>query len=217
MFHIEDKSTLEQVKTIQWYATEQILAEEQIKLIYKKICKDKELYTHCNNVAVLSTVIGLAYNFNLNELIEMCTGAMLHDAGKLNLNRAILYKNSVFSSDERQYAQTHTTTGYQLLRDTNLSDIALNIVKSHHEKLDGTGYPCALKRREIPIYTQIVTVSDMYDAMTTDRCYRKALHMDEACNILYEDPGVNKTALSILKESIKEYNCVPEVPQYRYA
>lgn len=204
MFCIRDEEVAKKIMKIRGFALDEVYQDEEVATVYKKIAKDEGLLRHCENVAVLSTVVGIGYGFNLEELIEIYLGALLHDAGKVKLNKNILYKVGVLTKDERAYTETHTTIGYKLLKNTSLSNIALEIVRSHHEKIDGSGYPCSLEKKEISIYTQIVTVCDMYEAMTSDRCYRKALSISKALEILEADNGINKVVLSLLQEGIEE-------------
>ena len=167
-----------------------------------KIGRDEALSSHSNNVAKISAIIGAGYRFNLNEMLSLCIGAYLHDVGKTDLNSKILYKPDVFSRDEKIYTQSHTSIGYKLLRDTGLNREVLDIVKSHHERLDGSGYPNCSFAESISIYTQIVSVADVFEAMTADRCYRRAMRMDDVLKILFSDDGLNQTALEILAESV---------------
>ena len=204
MFYIKDKEVIDRVRKIRRFAIAEIRQDKEIENVYNRIINDKELYKHCENVAILSTMVGIQYEFNLEELIAIYTGAILHDAGKVKLNQKILYKKGCLTKDEKAYTETHTTIGYKLLKNTSLSNVVLEIIRSHHEKLDGSGYPCSLEKKEISIYTQIVTVCDMYEAMTSDRCYRKALSVLEAFEILERDNGINKVVLSLLQAGIGE-------------
>ena len=204
MFYIKDREVIDRVNKIGRFAITQIRQDREIESIYDRITKDNELFKHCENVAKLSTMVGIQYGFNLEELIAIYTGAILHDAGKVRLNQKILYKKGCLTRDEKAYTETHTTIGYKLLKNTSLSNVALEIIRSHHEKIDGSGYPCSLEKKEISIYTQIITVCDMYEAMTSDRCYRKALSVSKAVEILEADNGINKVVLSLLQEGIEE-------------
>ncbi len=187
---------------VEEYSMISIAYNKDLIELYKKIEKDKELFHHSKNVARLSCGVGLIYGFNLNELINLYTGALLHDIGKLKLNRKILYKKGIFTDSEKQYTETHPSIGYKLVKDLKLEHIITDIIKCHHEKLDGTGYPESLRGNELSIFVQIVTVADMYEAMVSDRCYRKALPMEAVFDILRKDNGINKVVLQILKNNV---------------
>ena len=203
MYKLKDERMLGDVRKVGLYALKSIMGDKVLSKISGKIYEDKELFTHSLNVAEISTYLGIIYKFDLNELINLYTGAYLHDAGKLNLDRKILYKKGIFTDKERSYTETHTTIGYKLLKDTSLNESALEIVRSHHEKLDGSGYPDMLDNEEISIYTQIVTVADMFEAMTSDRCYRKAMEQEKVFNKLQNDKGINQTCVDILMNSVE--------------
>lgn len=202
MFEFENKLVTEKIGQVEKYAFGSIEKDKELMKIYKKIKADKSLFTHSINVAEISIYIGIIYNFNLDELINMYLGALFHDAGKLKLNKKILYKAGFFSDEERKYTETHPTIGYKILKETSMSELALDIVRSHHEKLDGTGYPSMNDKKSLTIYTQIVTVADMFEAMTSDRCYRKALRKDEVFEILEKDKGINQVCVDILKNTV---------------
>ena len=202
MYELTSKKAMRGVEKVGEYSKLMIERDENLSEIYNLIKADESLLKHSENVAQISTYMGIIYNFNLNDLIEMHTGALFHDAGKIRLKKKILYKKGIFTDEERKYTETHTSIGYKLLKDTSISSLALDIVKSHHEKLDGSGYPNLIDIRDIPIYTQIVTAADMFEAMTADRCYRKALDKDVVFEILEKDKGLNQVCVDILKRSV---------------
>ncbi len=203
MFYLKNEVVKGEIAVLNDFAEQLIRSDEVLVDLFRKIKKDHALFEHSKNVARISATIGLAYNFNLDELINLYTGALFHDVGKLKLNSKILYKAGVFTSDERLYTETHSTIGYKLVKDTILSPASISIVRSHHEKLDGSGYPSFLDRKEIPIYTQIVTVADCFEAMIADRCYRPALSEEEVYEILTKDKGLNQIAVKVLQECIE--------------
>lgn len=202
MFYIKNGLVKNDIAMLHEFSEDTIKSDDVLTALFARIKKDSSLFKHSVNVASISAVIGAVYNFNLDELISIYVGSLFHDVGKLNLNNRILYKAGAFTNDERIYTETHTTIGYKLIKDTILNPISIDIVRSHHEKLDGSGYPSSLDRKDIPIYTQIVTVADMFEAMTSDRCYRPALSEDEVYDIMSNDKGINQIAVRILKENI---------------
>lgn len=202
----KDHDVYEEIKYVGKLAEIVIKSDDELEALFGRICNDESLYNHSANVAEVATGIGIYYNFNLDELIGIYTGSIFHDVGKLKLDKAIINKNGAFTKNERMYTEAHTTAGYKLIKNTMLSAIAVDIVRSHHEKLDGTGYPASLEHREIPIYTQVVTVADMFEAMTSDRCYRDAMEEYKVYKILEGDKGVNQVAVRLLKENVEVHN-----------
>lgn len=195
----EIESRLEEVDK---YAKLLIASDPVVQSLYDRLMEDDELCRHSFNVAMISTVIGNAYGFNLNELIDLYTGGILHDVGKLYLDKNVLYKPETFTENDRIFMEAHPNFGYRKLQDTNVSRTVLDIVKLHHEKLNGSGYPDSLRGQSIPIYVQIVTASDIFDAMTANRCYRSAMHKEKAMKLMMNDKGLNQVAVSIIDKFI---------------
>jgi len=163
---------------------------------------DDELYLHSYNVAQLSFVIGYLYGIDENTLAEIYIGAMLHDVGKLGLDKKILYKSGRLTAREKMYVQEHPEWGYRVLKARGVKGIPLDIVRYHHEKLDGTGYPSKLFNENISAPVRIVTVADMFEAMTADRCYRKKIDQQIVIELLNSNNGVDKEIVEILKDAL---------------
>ncbi len=150
--------------------------------------KDRDEYTsiHCVNVCVLALAFGLHLDLDQDTLINLGTGALLHDVGKTRTPDAILNKPGPLDEREFEIMKRHPEDGYQLLAAGGGStEEVLDIVRLHHERVPGTGYPFGLKGEEIPLPVRIVGLVDTYDAMTSDRSYRDAISADEALNQLY--------------------------------
>ena len=130
---------------------------------------------HSKRVSRIAKLIGKELGLNQDQLEELSLAAMLHDIGKISIPDAILGKPSALSKEEYNLIKNHTINGYQLLKAADeYSDIA-EYALSHHERIDGTGYPKGLKGNEIPLFARIISVADAYEVMTADRPYRKAL------------------------------------------
>lgn len=150
--------------------------------------KNRDEYTsiHCVNVCVLALAFGLHLGLDHNELVNLGTGALLHDVGKTRTPDAILNKPGPLDEQEFAIMKRHAEDGYQLLAaGGGTAEEVLAIVRLHHERVSGTGYPFGLKGEEIPLSVRIVAVVDTYDAMTSDRTYREAISADDALNHLY--------------------------------
>ena len=151
--------------------------------------KSRDEYTaiHSLNVCVLSLTFGRSLGLKGDELNELGLGALLHDIGKMQVPLEILNKPGKLTAEEFEIMKSHPQKGYEmLLSDDSLSSEVLNIVKSHHERLSGKGYPDNLSESNISYYTKIVSITDVYDAITSDRVYHDGMTPHEALKRLYE-------------------------------
>lgn len=145
-------------------------------------------YKHSINVTVLSILTAKALDYCDIDIRNIALGAFLHDIGKMIVDPLLIEKPSALTDQERIEVQRHPELGYNLLKNLDaLSYTTKQIVLLHHEKLDGTGYPYGLKGIEIPEFVRIVTLCDMYDAMTTDRVYRNKMPIYTVLEILMRD------------------------------
>jgi putative nucleotidyltransferase with HDIG domain len=144
---------------------------------------------HSRRVADLSLVIARELGINGDPLLDIERAGILHDIGKLAVPDAILSKPGPLTPDEWVEMRRHPDVGYQMLRDVPFLGRASEIVRSHHERFDGAGYPRNLKGEEIPLGARIFAVVDAYDAMTSDRPYRLALSHEEALDEIRHQAG----------------------------
>ncbi len=148
--------------------------------------RDRTTQQHASRVGRYSALIAAQIGCDPDycKLIE--SAALLHDVGKIGVPDSILSKRGPLTADERRIMQTHTDIGYRLLRGSGdeLLELAATIALTHHERLDGSGYPRGLRSQEIPVEGQIVAVADVFDALTSDRSYRPAYPVAEAAEIL---------------------------------
>ena len=141
-----------------------------------------------------------------DELIHIRRGALLHDIGKMGIPDAILHKTGALNEKEWEIMRQHPTFAYEMLYPISYLRLALNIPYCHHERWDGTGYPRGLKGEQIPLAARIFAVVDVWDAITSDRPYRKAWTREAAIEYLQEnagkhfDPQVVEMFLRMLKE-----------------
>ena len=151
---------------------------------------DDYTYEHCVNVAILSLIIGIELKFNKDKLYDLAIGAILHDLGKTYIPKEILLKTSELNEDEFTLIKHHSYKGYEYLKENmNVSSVSRIIVLQHHEKVDGTGYPNGLTGDEINDCSKVVSVADIYDALTSDRPYRPAKSPNEALEFLMGGSG----------------------------
>ncbi|MCY6355185.1 HD-GYP domain-containing protein [Clostridium sp. ZS2-4] len=161
---------------------DEILSKKNIMINLVDIkSMDNYTYQHCVNVAVLSLILGVQLQLKKSELLDLCVGALLHDIGKIFIPKPILNKPTPLTSEEFQIIKEHTTKGYDYLKGSlDLSSPSRVIVLHHHEKVDGSGYPEGRANERISKLSKIVSISDVYDALTSDRPYRRALSPNEA-------------------------------------
>ena len=142
----------------------------------------RDAYTgkHAERVAAYGMAIARAAGLPLAEDPEIEFGFLLHDVGKVAIPDAILYKPDPLSPEERQLMSSHPVIGWEILRDIEFLGDAKHVVRSHHERWDGTGYPDGLAGEAIPLAARVFAVADTFDALTTDRPYRPASSIAEA-------------------------------------
>jgi HD-GYP domain-containing protein (c-di-GMP phosphodiesterase class II) len=168
---------------------------------------------HVDRVASYATMLGRELSWSESELKSLEVGALLHDVGKIGVPDAILRKNGPLDDEEWAQMKQHPTIGAAMLGGLELLKPAVPAVLHHHERYDGKGYPAGLSGEDIPANARIVTIADAFDAMLTDRPYRKGLPLDvslaelERCAVSQFDPeftehfvrGVRDGKLKILK------------------
>ncbi len=141
---------------------------------------DDYTFEHSVNVCILSLITGIGLGYDTSRLQDLGTGAILHDIGKLRIPETILKKPSQLTVEEFEEIKKHTIYGYEILKDNKkVSMIAAFIAFGHHERFDGSGYPLQLRGDNIHQCARIVAIADVYDALTSDRVYRKKLRPSE--------------------------------------
>jgi len=151
--------------------------------------KDLDTGLHSTRLAEWAVRVGEHFGMAESELGHLETGAILHDIGKVGVPDAILNKPGKLDSEERRQVERHSEYGWGILRMIPSFERTSLLVLHHHERIDGTGYPARLRGEEIPIGARIVCVIDSFDAMISDRSYRKGLPVEEAVRRLTVDAG----------------------------
>ncbi len=157
---------------------------------------------HSQRVCDLSVMIGSKLGLTPDALEELRIGTILHDIGKIGVPDAILNKPGRLTEDEFNFMRTHPVIGYEICRPLMLSDGVLMIIRNHHEKLDGSGYPDGLKGGELPLSLRIVCVADAFDAMSSRRPYRGVMDMSHVMGELSKGAGIQFD--SVVVEALKE-------------
>jgi len=151
--------------------------------------KDKYTEGHAQRVREYSCDIAEELQFSRPQIAELNTAALLHDIGKIGISTEILNKPGKLTEDEYNVIKLHPIHTKTILEKISGFSTIANLAYNHHENYDGTGYPRGLKCDEIPFGSQIIQVADAYDAMTSERAYRKALSSNQALEIIREEIG----------------------------
>jgi putative two-component system response regulator len=164
---------------------------ERIVFALARAVEAKDSYTeaHTARVAAAALALGKAIGLPDDELDHLYRGAMLHDIGKIGVPDGILLKPGSLTAEELERIQQHPAIGEDIARPLRSAHALLTIIRHHHERFDGTGYPDGLKGEDIPLLARIVAIADAFDAMTTNRPYRGARAEAEALDILEREAG----------------------------
>ncbi|MFS0780307.1 HD-GYP domain-containing protein [Bacillus sp. 1P06AnD] len=151
---------------------------------------DSYIFIHSFNVTLYSLAIGLQLKLNQKQLETLGLGAILHDVGKTKIPADILLKPGRLTEDEYEEIKKHAEHGFQMLKEAGtVSLLVAHCAFQHHERLNGSGYPRGLMGTDIHDYGKIIAVADVFDAVTSNRVYRKAMLPHEGLEILYSGSG----------------------------
>jgi putative two-component system response regulator len=169
--------------------TDDLESAQSVILSLALTVEARDPYTvgHCERLAAYAAAIGRVLGLPADEVLTLHRGGYLHDVGKIGVPDAVLLKAGRLDAAEFAQMQAHTTIGERLCGQLRALRPVRAIVRHHHERLDGSGYPDRLRGDAIPLTAQIVGVVDAYDAMTTNRPYRTALGEDRACEEMRRD------------------------------
>ncbi len=177
------------LREVERRAGENLRLYDELRAIYKDTvrafaaaidCKDKYTQGHSERVGKYSEIIAREMGWSADEVEGIAVAGYLHDIGKLVVDRNIINSPNRIDAKQSSELNKHPAAGYEILSPINhpYADIPL-MARYHHERIDGRGYPCGLKGDEIPIGAKIVSLADSFDAMTTDRPYRRRRNFDE--------------------------------------
>ncbi len=174
----------------------------------------KDLYTrgHSNRVSEYSILIGEKLGLSDDDISRLRIGGLFHDVGKIGIPDSILQKSGKLTDDEYSEIKQHPIIGAKILSNSSIFKEIIPIVKYHHERFDGKGYPEGLKGENIPYLARITAVADAYDAMTSRRVYRDSLPVDKVITEIEKnkgtqfDPEIAEVFLNILKNKIYNSN-----------
>ena len=172
----------------------------------------KDTYTrgHSDRVSAYAVLLGKALGLSEDDLKTLKIGGLFHDIGKIGIPDSILLKNTKLSNDEYSEIKNHPAIGTHILSNATIFQDILPIVKHHHERYDGKGYPGRLSGEDIPYLARVTAIADAFDAMTSRRSYRDSLSLDEVKREIAEnsgtqfDPNIAKVFLGILETQPEE-------------
>lgn len=217
--------SIEQMNTIKKINTELQDKSEELEKAYldtigilRQTVEAKDPYTrgHSDRVSEFSVLIGKKMGLDDETLHTLKIGGLFHDIGKIGIPDSILLKESKLSDEEYSQIKNHPTIGAHMLGDAAVFKDIIPIVKHHHERFDGRGYPSQLAGENIPFIARIAAVADTFDAMTSKRTYRDALPLSvvkeeiEKCSGTQFDPKIAKVFLDILKNDYKSITDIQE-------
>jgi putative two-component system response regulator len=166
--------------------TDELDSAETVLMTLAASIEAKDPYTegHCERLATLGRSLGVAMGADHKLLTALQRGGYLHDLGKIGVPEHILVKPGTLTADERAIIQQHPAMGERICRPLRSFGAVLPIIRHHHEKWDGSGYPDGVAGEAIPLGARILQVVDVFDALTTDRPYRRALPRPDALTVL---------------------------------
>lgn len=175
--------------------------------------RDKETGNHCQRLAALSVSLGKALGLPSDDLLALYRGGYLHDIGKVAIPDAILFKRGMLNEEEWGVMRSHTWKGEQICCPMRSLKPVLPIIRNHHERWDGTGYPDGLSGEAIPLLARILQLADIYDALTSRRSYKSAYTPEEAVAMIEKEAEMgwrDPELVSVFCEMVREPNFVTQ-------
>ena len=162
---------------------------ETILFALAQTVEQRDVYTgqHCQRLAVASVMLGEALGLSHADLTALYRGGYLHDIGKISIPDAILFKQGLLSEQEWEVMRSHPIRGEEICQPMKSLWPVLPIIRNHHERWDGSGYPDGLAGEDIPLLARILQVADIYDALITERPYKPALPQEQAFALMEEE------------------------------
>lgn len=170
---------------------EEILQNKDVLISLNDIgAADEYTYTHSVSTTVYALLLAQRLGYKIEMMKRLAIGTILHDIGKIYIDHDIMFKEGKLTDKEYEYVKKHTLLGYNALKSCDsLSELSRIISLTHHEHIDGTGYPRGLKGDELHQFSKIVAIADVYDALTSTRCYRPKWSNKQAMDMLMQYCG----------------------------
>jgi putative two-component system response regulator len=149
--------------------------------------RDPHTAEHCERLAFISVALGLSMGLDRESLRALYRGGYLHDIGKVGIPDTILFKPAKLTPEEWVVMRSHTTRGVEICRHLKTFDPVVPIIRHHHERFDGSGYPDGLAGEQIPLVARVLQIADIYDALTSPRPYKPAFSPARALSVIREE------------------------------
>ncbi len=184
--------TIQEIALAMHGTVDSILRNQDALLSMARLKKaDEYTFSHCVNVSIYATVLGRRIQVTPESLHELAFAGFLHDIGKMLIPQQVLNFKGRLDDTGMQIMQSHVVRGGSYLETVrDVPEVVRTGVLEHHERFNGTGYPYGKKEQEISLVGQVMTVADIYDALTSERCYKKAYPPEKALAIMYKDRGI---------------------------
>lgn len=188
---------------------------ESVVFTLAEALEAKDVYTrgHSERVAKYSVILARELGIEGDELKDMRRGALLHDVGKVGVKDTILNKQERLTAEEMNHIKAHPQRGYEICKNLKSFKRILPIIRNHHERWDGQGHPDQLKGEEIPVMARVCSITDTFDAMTSNRAYRKGMSPMQAADILEReinsgqwDPDMLRVFIKLIRDSYHKKN-----------
>lgn len=185
--------------------TDDLESAESVIVSLALTVEARDAYTegHCERLSNYAVALGRAIGLSADDLWALRRGGLLHDVGKVGIPDAILLKQGRLTPEEYEIVKSHTVIGERLCAGMRSLALVRPIIRQHHERLDGRGYPDGLQGSAISLLAQIIGVVDAFDAMTTDRPYRRSLGLDRALDELRADAATGAMDATLVKRFIE--------------
>jgi putative two-component system response regulator len=178
--------------------------------------RDPNTGDHCERLIQLGKAFGEHLKLSRHQIRDLMWGGYLHDIGKVGIPDAILLKHGKLTSEEWEIMQQHVIIGERICQPLRSTRGVIPIIRHHHERWDGSGYPDGLEGDEIPTLAQVFQIIDIYDALTSERPYKKAFSQEEALSMMQEETKQgwrNPELMGKFAEFIRSYNSVPNADE----
>ncbi|MBN1635019.1 MAG: response regulator [Deltaproteobacteria bacterium] len=181
-----------------------------LSIVHALELKDASTRGHSERVAKYALLIAREMGFDADTKRAIKFGSWLHDCGKIGVSESILHHNGPLDDADIHMVRNHPLWGAEVARQARLPDVVVRIILSHHERYDGKGYPAGLKGEDIPVEARVVGIADIFDALTTERPYRKSCDIEEALDILSSIKGsvLDPVLVDLFLNIIRNYDTI---------
>lgn len=183
-------------------AIREIMSISSLSGVVDKLFLDDMLCTHSIRVSKLATQLGITMNLSDELVYKICVAGLLHDIGKIKTPVTILYKPGSLTDEEFEVIKKHPVDGYNFCKQAGVDDEICNMILKHHVKRDSKGYPIGITEKTLP--EEIITVADIFSALSEKRTYHSALEYRQALDFIDSFDDLNKEVLKALRKSFDD-------------